>query len=543
MKQVTVIASPENMRKIEGQIEEWDTPLDVDAVKPKIIELRNSDPVQMVALLRNLFSEEQSASNDLVRLLLYGDMGNQRQKIVGPLYGQLTFEEVPGTKKIIVISKIAAAYAVIEELIYDLDRQDMAEVPRVVQLEYADPEDLAERLNAMFNETGMAAPIRRSARGLRDYSMDQSQDAQRSTPNQGNGNDRNAGNPNEYTSPWSAGGARARTDEEPISNVIGRVRFIPDPRSKSVLVLAPPEFLGDIEQMIQKLDVPGKQMLIKAIIVEVDHSSMTSLGVQLATDPAAFGALNENSLTALGQLTSLATRGSAVAVDTATNPLGATGSGTISGGTTALYALIDFLVKKTNAKILNQQTLWTEDNEEAMFFKGQTVGFLGASTVTTSASQQSLRFEDVGMVLQVRPSITPERRVDMEVRLQLSQLTTDIVNSQPVRDKMDTSTKMIVQDGETIMLGGMLFQRDSLINRKLPLLGDLPLLGQLFQHNQAVQSNSELIVFVTPYVVDESEAMSDEAREELQRGREKLDDAQSQLDATGEKLGQEMKGD
>ncbi|MBN1361283.1 MAG: hypothetical protein JW993_11855 [Sedimentisphaerales bacterium] len=540
MKQVTVIASPENMRKIEKQIEEWDTPLDVEAVKPRIIELRNSDPVQMVQLLSNLFSEEQDATSNILRLVLYGDMGDQRQKIVGPLYGQLTFEEVPGTKKIIVISKIPAAYAVIQQLIQDLDRQEMAEVPRVVQLKYADCEDLSERLNAMFNEPGTTARIRRSPRGLSEYSMNQAQDDQRSSPNNNNsGNNPDSGSGNEYTTWWSAG-ARPRPDEEPISNVIGRVRFIPDPRSKSILVLAAPQFQDELEQTIRKLDVPGRQMLIKAIVVEVDHSSMTSLGVQLATDPAAFGALSENSLTALGQLTSLATRGSAVAASLDTSPLGATGTGTIAGGTSAVYGLIDFLVKTTNAKILNQQTLWTEDNEQAMFFKGQTVGFLGASTVTTSASQQSLRFEDVGMVLQVRPSITPERHVDMEVRLQLSQLTTELVNSQPIRDKLETSTNMIVQDGETVMLGGMLFQRDSSVRRKLPLLGDLPVLGGLFRHEQAVQTNSELIVFVTPYVVDEGVLMSDEAKSQLQRGREKLGSVQEDLDATAEEIWEQM---
>ena len=108
MGQVTVIASAENMEKIRKQIKEWDVPLDVEAVKPKIIELKNSDPVQMAELLRKLFSEESDSSRSLFRMLFWGDEMDQKQKIVGPLYGQLTFEEVPGTKKIIVISKLPA---------------------------------------------------------------------------------------------------------------------------------------------------------------------------------------------------------------------------------------------------------------------------------------------------------------------------------------------------------------------------------------------------------------------------------------------------
>jgi len=353
-------------------------------------------------------------------------------------------------------------------------------------------------------------------------------------PSAGNNNQRDAGSSDEYT-PWWSAGARQRTDEEPISNVIGKVRFIPDPRSKSVLVLAAPEFQASLEATIKQLDTPGKQLLVKAIVVEVEHGSMTSLGVQLATNPNAFSSLGENAVTALGQLTNLATRGSAVASDT---PLGAEGTGTIVGGTSAVYALIDFLIKTTHAKILNQQTLWTEDNEEAMFFKGQEVAFLAGSTSSANVGvTQNVEFKNVGMTMQVRPSITPERRVDMEIRVDLSQLTTEVINNQPVRSKVESKTNMVVQDGETIMLGGMLFEKDTSVKRKLPLLGDLPLLGGLFQHNDVVQSNSELIVFVTPFVMDEAvEDISEKARNEIDGSRRRLDELTSQLEATRREL-------
>lgn len=534
MGQVTVIASPENMRKIEKQIADWDVPLDVDAVKPRIIELQNSDPVQMSRLLTKLFSEDEDSSTNLIRMILYGRGGDQRKKIIGPLYGQLTFEEVPGTKKIIVISKIPQAYDVIEQLIYELDRQEMAEIPSVVQLQYADPEDLSERMNAMFNEPGTTARIRRTPRGLNEYSMDDSTQGQGQAAARPQGGEGGGGGANEYT-PWWSAGARRNVEEEPLSNVIGRVRFIPDPRSKSILVLAPPQFQGDIARTIHQLDTPGKQLLVKAIVVEVEHGSMTSLGVQLATNPGAFSNLGENAVTALGQLTNLATRGSAVASDT---PLGAEGTGTIVGGTSAVYALIDFLIKTTHAKILNQQTLWTEDNEEAMFFKGQEVAFLAGSTSSANVGvTQNVEFKNVGMTMQVRPSITPERRVSMMIRVNLSQLTTEVINNQPVRSKVETETNMVVLDGETIMLGGMLFEKDTAVKRKLPLLGDLPLLGGLFQHNDVIQSNSELVVFVTPFVMDETnEGMSAGARAEIEGSRQRLDEIKGDLEQTREAL-------
>ena len=314
MGQVTVIASAENMEKIRKQIKEWDVPLDVEAVKPKIIELKNSDPVQMAELLRKLFSEESDTSRSLFRMLFWGDEMDQRQKIVGPLYGQLTFEEVPGTKKIIVISKLPQAYQVIEQLIYELDRQEMAEIPHVVQIKYADTEDLAERLNAMFNEPGTNARIRRTTQGIGQYSMDGTRAARRIRATRGTTTPAATTAARAMPASTRRGGprgARRALDEEPISNVIGRVRFVPDPRSKSILVLAPPEFQSSIEDTIRDLDVPGKQVMVKAVVIEVDHQDLTSLGLQLSSNPAEVFGVGENAALALGQLSFLEERGSA----------------------------------------------------------------------------------------------------------------------------------------------------------------------------------------------------------------------------------------
>lgn len=517
MGQVTVIASAENMEKIRKQIKEWDVPLDVEQVKPRIIELKNSDPVQMATLLRKLFSEESDSSRSLIRMLFYGDEMDQRQKIVGPLYGQLTFEDVPGSKKIIVISKLPQAYAVIEELIYELDRQEMAEIPRVVQIKYADTEDLAERLNATFNEQGTNARIRRTTQGISQYSMDDTQSGQNqgnTRNNNGNNGNNNQSNPSEYTPPWSGGGGgRRNPDEEPISNVIGRVRFIPDPRSKTLLVLAPPEFQSSIEETIRDLDVPGKQVMVKAVVVEVDHQDLTSLGLQLSSNPGGALSVGENAVTALSQLSYLEERGSA----------------TIELGT-SITALLDFLKKKVNAQILNQQSLWTEDNEEASFFKGQMVAFqTNASTSETGGRvTQSFDYKRVGMQLAVRPSITPEKDVDMIVTVLLSDLTGDTINGQPVRRVMESTTNMIVQNGQTLMLGGILFQTDSKILKKVPLLGDLPLIGGAFRHNDVTKANNELIVFITPYVIDESE-LTPETAAQIDEPKKKLKEIQGEL--------------
>jgi type II secretory pathway component GspD/PulD (secretin) len=527
MQQVTVIASPENMRKIEKQILEWDQPLDVDQVKPRIIELRNSDPVQMTQLLTRLFTEDQDSTSNFFRFI-FSDMEDSKKKIIGPLYGQLTFEEVPGTRKIIVISKIPQAYDVVEKLVEELDRQEMAEVPVVVTVKYADPEALAERLNALFNETGTNARIRMEQRGLSDYSIQTMGQGNSNNNNNNNNNNGQQGNADEYT-PWWNSGASRRTDQEPISNVIGRVRFIPDTHSKSILVLAPPEYQDDIKKTIEALDVPGKQVMVKAVVIMVDHARMTSLGIQLSSNPAAFGPIGENSVTTLNQLAAISSSGTAAGNSAA----GLTGTGTIAGVSADVYALVDFLAKNMEARILNEQTLWTKDNEESDFFKGDIVSIQTESSLTANGlSQQSLEPTPVGMTLRIRPSITPENNVDMIVNVELSQLKDELVNEQPVRSMMNSTTQMIVADGETLMLGGILFQRDSIMQRKVPGLGDIPLLGALFRHNETNKANSELIVFITPYVTDDGKDMVGAAHEQMVRPMRELQDIRAELEAS-----------
>ncbi len=275
-------------------------------------------------------------------------------------------------------------------------------------------------------------------------------------------------------------------------------------------------------ELIEELDIPGKQVMIKAVIMQIDHTNLTSLGLQLKT--GSFDE-SENAISIINTLNFLDEHGALV--------FGELGGGTsfdISAGL-SVSAMIDFLVKKTDAKILNQQTLWTKDNEEAMFFKGKRVAFKTEMGVTQQTTTQSIDFEQVGMTLRVRPSITPENNVDMIINVILSQLTADKENEQPVRTEMDTTTNMIVQHSQTLMLGGILFQTDSKVERKIPLLGDMPVAGGLFRHNDITESNEELIVFITPYVIDEPENLLPETKAEIEPSLEKLDNIKEELEA------------
>ena len=459
LNMVSVIADPNRIGDIVEQIKEWDQPLKVDDVLPLIITLHNSDPVKMATLLSDLFSEERSRGRGYdIMDMIFGRRGRQttQHEVVGPLYGKLTFEAVPDTKKIIVISQIPAAYKVIEELIEELDRQEMAELPMVVVLKYADPEDLCERLNALLNEAGTEATIRLSKRTLSDYGSGATSEGQSGEGSSGNANRQNVES-GVYRPPWTRG-QRRREEEQPISNIIGQVRFIPDYRSKAVLVLCPLEYKDSVRQMIEELDKPAKQVIIKAVIMEVQHEDMTSLGVQLSSNPGAFGAVGENSLLAGGQLDLFKGLYEGSSFSTTT---GGTQRGSLTlSADFNITALVDFLVKNTNAKILNEPKVWAKDNEEATFFNGGTVPFItdSKSSAESTSFTQSYSEKEVGLTMRVRPKITPDKAVDMEVNLIVSQLQPGLVLGNIATQETNTTTHMIVNDGETIMLSGIIFR-------------------------------------------------------------------------------------
>ena len=510
LKQVTVIASEVNMKKITGQIAEWDKPLDIESDQYRILSLRNSDPVQLSQLLTKLFSEDASGgSQNLMRMIFFGGGESEsKKKIVGSLYGMLTFEPVPDTKKLIVISKIPEAYTVIERLVEKLDSQETAEVPRVITLNYADAEDLCDQLNAILNESGTPATLQRQAEGLSEYDPEAETSA-------GTNTDNNAGT----ITPWWT---RQRMDntEMPSSNLIGQVRFVPVHRSKAVLVLSPPEYLDEITAMIKELDRPGMQVMIKVIIVDINLSDATSLGVQYASDPSAFGTLGVNAMTALNELL----------YEDLDGPF------TFASGAD-ISVLVDLLVKKANGRILNQPTLWTKDNQEAIFVKGQKIGFIEnvqSDNSNPNSFNRSFTYEDVGVTLRIRPNITPERAVDMTINLNISQVEDELVNTQIVRANLDTTTHLIVNDGQSVMLGGILERNDGIVIQKVPLLGDLPILGYLFRHEKTDLTNSELLIFMTPYVIDDATLQNiplDEISTEefLEQSRVKVEDVVNRL--------------
>jgi general secretion pathway protein D len=284
-------------------------------------------------------------------------------------------------------------------------------------------------------------------------------------------------------------------------------------RSKAILVLCPTEYQQSVRDIITELDKPGRQVLVKAIIVEVNHEDMTSLGIRLASSAPGLN-LAADAIAALSELTYAETFGSIA----------------LTSGLNA-NVIVDLLVKETDARVLLQPSLWTKDNAEANVFKGWSVPFLKAaqSSAEGTSTKTEVEYRPVGVTLRVRPNITPERAVDLIINLVISQVEPELINNTTVTSEMNTTTKVIVQDGQTILISGILVEAEKDIEHKIPFLGDLPLLGGLFRHTETVQSNNELLAFITPYVLSEPHG-SPHLEQELDQAKQKLKEIREDLE-------------
>jgi general secretion pathway protein D len=196
-----------------------------------------------------------------------------------------------------------------------------------------------------------------------------------------------------------------------------------------------------------------------------------------------------------------------------------------------LNVLLQALAQKTDVSILSEPKIFTSDNQEAEFFDGQDVPFITNSQTTTTGLVQSFDYRAVGIQLRARPRITVQGDVDLKVNLELS----SIVPGQTlfggfVVDRRETTTQLIVKDKQTIVISGILRSELTDVVRKVPVLGDIPLLGAIFKSRDKTVKNTELVVFITPIVVVNTEGAYDELnaayKDKLEKVKSRLRDAE-----------------
>ena len=275
-----------------------------------------------------------------------------------------------------------------------------------------------------------------------------------------------------------------------------------DDNTNTLLISASPEQLDLVRQLLDQLDVAPPQVHIRAIIAEVTLTRNTSLGFQWESLGRTFGKFGGDTFTG-----SLSSSFGLRKTDEAGNPLFPAGFfGQISGS--EFDAVLTALTTDSHARILSTPSIFTSNNREAQIDVSSSRPFPRGSLTTTvgtgAAIQTSIEYQSVGIVLTVVPRVTQGNMVQMDVTVSADEPGAAVsVGGQdyPSVNRRATKASLNIKDGNTIILGGLMRDTITRTASRVPLLGDLPIVGSLFRSTSSSREKSELLVFLTPHVV------------------------------------------
>lgn len=483
---VTVVGEPTVVDQVAVLIAtQWDLPRSEGTAK--VYTLKYTDPVKIRDMLQDLLGEG-GGSRGLGQGRGRAGGASAGPSQVGDLVsGIYQIQAYPDSNSLLVICKTEENFKFLDSIIEQLDQPVIPQLPLVVALKHADAEEVADEVNVLLAPAGTRADIRRKDSGLIGFDI--------SGPTDGGGaaeSGREGETGTNITFPWQQ--TRQTEDETPPSPLIGKVRVVPIHRQNSVMILAPLEYRDAVRDFIvDVLDSPGRQVMISAIIAEIELKDEFAFGLRLSnSDSILAGTLVDNRIGG--------TFGFTGQEDPLFDNLFDT---SVLDVNVSLTAVIQALDQKTNIRILQEPRIFTSDNQEASFFEGQDVPILEtAQTTPQGVVNETIVYRQVGVGLNVRPRITEEGEIDLELNLVISNIVpgAELFNS-PIFDRRETTTQIIVKNGQTIVLSGIMKELESKVTRGLPLLGDIPIIGALFQSHETTISRRELIAFITPIIV------------------------------------------
>lgn len=472
-----IVTAPEaSMSLMERLIAELDrAPNAVSEIK--VFTLRNADAQQSVELLETLFTSTNA--EDQLGIQLAGTEGSSSSLI------PLRFSADIRTNTVLAVGS-AESLSVVEAILLRLDNDDTRQLTTsVIPLRNTPAELVAETLLDFLEQQ----------QALQDSS------------------------------------------EDLISN-IERIRqqilVSPDVTSNSLIVSASPQYFSQITGIIEALDAQPPEVVIQALLVEVTLDATDEFGIELgfqdplllrrglatATATTATPGLNfNNTSVALGNnFTSAADRSTVASQGLSNFSLGRQNGNLGFGGfvfsaqSDAVSVLLRALAARRTVHVLSRPQIRTTHNNPASINVGQNIPIVNGVTVSQlgQANPQIVR-EQTGIILEVTPRVTPDGIVALDVYAEKSSLAdTDVpvfvntdgstINS-PIINESVADTIVNVPNGQTIVIGGMITKNDQSLERKVPWLGDLPIVGKAFRYDSTSTSRTELLIFLTPRIV------------------------------------------
>jgi len=293
--------------------------------------------------------------------------------------------------------------------------------------------------------------------------------------------------------------------------------------TNALIISAQPDILKSLESVISQLDIRRAQVLVEALIVEISDKLARDLGVQFLftgdgeSSPIAtqrFGTPNPDLISTIGAETSEDSTTSSTMQTRAANSLLAldglaVGVARYKASGTSFATILNLIAQDGDSNVLSTPSIMTMDNEEASIVVGQEIPITTGETLSGSNSNpfRSVTRQEIGVKLTVRPQINEGNAVKMHINQEVSsifgplgEMSTDLITN-----KRNIRTTVLVEDRETIVLGGLIDDDVQESVKKVPFLGDIPLLGRLFKTTSITRTKRNLMVFLRPTIVRDSE--------------------------------------
>ena len=297
------------------------------------------------------------------------------------------------------------------------------------------------------------------------------------------------------------GGAVAKTNTP--------VNIQADESTNALIITAPPSTLSSLQSVVRQLDIRRAQVLVESVIAEVQANANNELGIEWIVDSTPGG----NGPVGVSNFGNIAGVASAVATkNLPTLPIGLTmGIGRFNSGNINFAAIVHALKGDASTNILSTPSIITLDNEEAEIVVGQEVPFVTGSFTSTGSSTsptnpfQTINRKNVGLTLKVTPQINEGNAINLAIDQSIDSLSASALNAVDlVTNKRSIKTSILVEDGQMIVLGGLIKDDLKDTTQKVPLLGDIPVLGWLFTSKSTTKEKTNLMVFLRPTIIRDS---------------------------------------
>ncbi|BCS55842.1 type II secretion system secretin GspD [Geobacter sp. SVR] len=285
----------------------------------------------------------------------------------------------------------------------------------------------------------------------------------------------------------------------------GKITITADKATNSLVIMASPNDYNNLQQVIKKLDRRSKQVFVQVMIAEVSLNKSRDLGLQSGVLGA--GVINKY-LQMAGIYDPLGTFSTVLS-----SLSGTTAGGVVTSALTnalqtrpvTVTAVLKALDENDLLNILSTPNLLTTDNKEAEINVGENVPFQGATTQSTISTVTSVDRKDVGINLKIKPQISEGDYIRMDLSQEISAVKNDRGQAiDLVLTKRQAKTSVVVKDNETIVIGGLIQDREEEVVQKIPFLGDIPALGWLFKTKSKSRQKTNLMILLTPHIVKDA---------------------------------------